>query len=712
MPYDDKDSDDTKKTSKDADIHAEALEDFKRCQEADAHNREAALADLKFGRLGKQWDEAAEKKREQEGRPCMTFNRMPTFIRQVVNDGRQNKPAIKTHPADDKGDPATSQIFDDLIRNIEYCSDADTAYDTGLDFAASSGAGYWEVGIEYARDDSFDLDIEIQAIPNALAIYPDWEHIGECTSTWNRAFKVHILGRDAFDAQFKGEEKVDWDSGPYADMSEDWRDGEDVVVAAYWRRREVKRRICLLTDGRVVSREWLDSEVVDAPPEMPGLTNEQLLAEGAGVTVRDERETTSYEVTQYIMSGCEILKTTKWPGRFIPIAGSYGEVVNVEGKRYTRSLIRDAKGAQQNFNYWRTTSTELVALAPKAPFIGAAGQFDTDADKWARANTDTLSYIEYDPVEGAGPPQRQPFAGVPAGALQEALNASDDMKAIMGLYDASLGARSNETSGRAINARKAEGDTSTFHILDNQSRAIRQTGRIIIDLIPHVYNKDRIIRVMGIDKTPQNVRIGQKPEQEVPGMAQVYDLTVGKYDLTVDTGPGFQTKREEAAYGMTELMRAVPQTAIVLAPHLAKAQDWPGADEISEELKALAPKPPGPGQDPQSQQMQQQIQQMGQQMQQMHQALEDKQAERAQEAKKLEIDLFKAQTDRIKALGLTVTPEAAAALGMQTAQDAQQALNGVNPGGPPQPGGPPPQQQQPQQQPPNGGFFSPEQGQQ
>lgn len=703
-------------------IHKEALEDFKLCQDAEADNRKEALDDILFARLGKQWHDADMTKREKEGRPCMTINKMPAFIRQVVNDGRQNKPAIKVHPADDQADPKTAEVINGLIRNIEYTSKADVAYDTGLDYAATCGIGYWGVDLEYSHDDSFEMDIVIVRKPNPFAIYGDYASTAADSSDWNRAFEVDTIEKADFERKYKGKEKVDWDSDSYKNMPEAWRSGKQIQIASYWRRREVEKTICLMSDGRVMQQDWLDEKV----PDVDNMTNAQLL-EQAGITCTNTRESRSYEVTQYIMNGVEILKAKKWAGKYIPLVPVYGEELNVEGKRYFRSLIRDAKDAQRNFNYWRTTCTELVALAPKAPFIGPVGSFVTDSGKWETANTQTHPFIEYDMVEGAPPPERQPFAGVPAGALQEALNASDDMKAVMGMYDAALGARSNETSGRAINARKSESDNGTFHFQDNQSRAIRHTGVIIIDLIPHSYSKPRVIRVMGIDKKPQNIPInqpippqmpqqpGQPPQQgqvvqpgqqmDEDGAAQIYDLTVGKYDLTVDTGPGFQTKREEAAYGMTELMRAFPPSAAVIGPHLAKAQDWPGAEEIGDELAALAPG--GAQNNPAVQQAQEhiqqltgQLQQVSQQAQQLDQQLKDKSADRQTENRKLDIEANKADTDRIKALGLTVTPEAAAAMGFQTAQMAAGAMNGtdITPGGEPMEQIPDPRIDQLQQQ--------------
>lgn len=677
------------KKESDKDIHARALKEFKMCQEADDHNRIAALDDLRFARLGEQWPQEIIDKRQLESRPCMTFNRMPTFIRQVVNDGRQNKPAIKVHPADDSSDPATALVINDLIRNIEYGSNAEVAYDTGLDFSASCGMGYWRVGMEYSHDDTFDMDLEIQPISNVFSVYGDYASTAADSSDWNICFVTDAISKDSFEAKYGDKEKIDWEGDAYREMPDNWREGENIIVAEYWCRKEVPKTIVLMSDGRVVSEDWLGEEV-DGLEDIEGMTNEKMLVT-FGVTRQKERQTRGYEVTQYIMSGVEILKTNKWAGQYIPIVPIYGEVVNVEGKRYYRSLIRDAKDAQRNFNYWRTTSTELVALAPKAPFIGPVGSFVTDGDKWASANTQSHPFIEYDPVtDDTGTPQpgpqRQPFAGVPAGALQEALNASDDMKATIGMFDASLGARSNETSGTAINARKTEGDTGTFHLIDNQSRAIRHTGRILIDLIPHVYSKARVIRVMGEDKAPRNVQIGpQQPgQQPMPPQAQqaqpapnpqdeaidrIYDLTIGKYDLTVDTGPGFQTKRQEAAYGMTELMRAVPAAAPLIAPHLAKQQDWPGAEELAAEMAALAPKPQQ-GPDPQIQQhieqMQQQLQQQGQQLESQDKQLKDKGTEHELDAAKVKIDAYKAETDRLKVITPAFGPDQIHAVVMQT----------------------------------------------
>lgn len=566
-------------------VHAEALEIFELCVENEAENRIEFLDDLRFARLGEQWPESVRKQRERDGRPCLTVNKMPAFIRQVVNDARQNKPSISVHPADDDADPDTAQVIEGLIRNIEVTSNADVAYDTGLDFAVSAGWGYLRVNTEYASDDTFEQDLVIDAVSDPLTVYGDPYERGADSQDWNHAFVVSTMPKDEFEATYKGEDPVDWDNGPYANIPTSWSDGELVVIAEYWRREPSQRQIVALSDGMVCDLAEYNANKAEA------------VAAGL-VIVGKPRTVASHKVVQYTMSGCEVLKTTPWAGRYIPIIPVYGEDIIVEGKRHLRSMIRDAKDAQRRVNFHTSAVTELVALAPRAPFIGKVGTFETDALKWETANSESHAYIEFD----GEMPQRQQFAGVPAGEMQQVLLASDDMKAIMGLHDASLGARSNETSGVAIKARQHEGDVSTFNFNDNLTRAIRHLGRVLLDMIPEVYSVARIIRTMGQDGTPKKVSINQQPgmgHNGGPGMGdgddesaadlKVYDLTMGKYDLVVKAGPAFSTRREEAAAQMMELMQAFPAAAPVIGDLFAKNLDWPGADEISKRLHALLP---------------------------------------------------------------------------------------------------------------------------
>jgi hypothetical protein len=626
-----------------SDIIKDARAAFDLAREHEAENRREALDDIRFARLGEQWPAAIRRDRELDGRPCLTINRLPSFIRQVVNDARLNKPSITCHPVDSGADPETAEVFNGLIRNIEQGSDAEVAYDTALDFAVTGGFGYFRINTRYASDDVFDQDLVIERVADPFSIYGDPASAAADSSDWNTAFVVDAMSKADFAARWKGADAVDWEADAYGGVADPWREGDRVMVAEYWRREAVTRSILALSDGQVMAQDVYEQQkdVFDAL--------------GVSVVGRP-RQVPSHRVVQRIMSGAQVLETVDWAGKYIPIVPVYGEELHVDGRRRLRSLVRDAKDPQRMFNYWRTVSTELVALAPKTPFIGRKGAFETDAVKWATANTQTHAYIEYD---GPEPPMRQPFVGTPVGAIQEALHAGDDMKNIMGLHDASLGARSNETSGRAIMARQREGDVSTFHYIDNLSRAIRHAGRILIDLIPKVYSTPRVLRVLGPGGEAQMAPVNQKFQAEVVDAAgqvrkieKIYDLGVGKYDVTVRSGPSFTSRREEAATQMIELIRAYPPAAPVIGDLLARNLDWPGADEIAQRLAAMLPEQLK-GAEPQVEQAKAQMAKLVQALQAAQGRIAALEQDRAHEARRLEIEAFEAETNRMRAMNNT-----------------------------------------------------------
>jgi len=636
-------------------ILEEAKDLFEQCVEAEKENRIEALADLKFGRMGDQWDDADREAREQDGRPMLTINRLPSFIRQIVNEARQNKPSIKVHPVDDSADPDTAEILNGIIRNIEIQSKADVAYDTAIDSAVSNGFGYFRIDVDYDFGDTFDQSIKINRVGNPFTVYRDPNSTSADTSDWNHAFVTEMVPEDEFKRQYPDAEPVDFESDERDEKTRLWYEDKSVRVAEYWVREEVQANLVKLSDGQ----SMMESDYIE----------NQEYFESVAIQVVDSRPIPTHEVTQYLISGAEVLETNPWAGKFIPIIDVIGDEVNIEGKRYFHSLIHFAKDSQRIYNHWRTAETELIALSPKTPFIGKEGAFDND-DRWATANTTSHPYLEY---SGEHMPQRQPFAGPPAGAITAALAASDDMKSVMGMYDASLGARSNETSGVAIRARQAEGDVSNFHFLDNMSRAIRHAGVVILDLIPHVYHEPRVMRIMGEDETPEVVRVNQEfpvmgrggqPQMQPPQMdpmgqpltqepvMQIYDLTAGKYDVTVKAGPSFTSRREEAAQQMTQLLQSFPQAAPVIGDILAESLDWPRADEIAKRLKSMLP--PGIGADddeegnPEAEALKQQMQQGMQAFQQLQQEHEGMKVDKSIEQQKLQIDQMKAQGEQVK----------------------------------------------------------------
>ena len=578
----------------DDDILHEALERFKESDESLSDNRQEAEDDITFARLGEQWDRKVKEQRDLEGRPCLTINKLPAFVRQVVNDARQNKPGVIISPVDGEGDEATAHVIQGLVRNIERRSMAEVAYDTAIDHAVSGGFGFFRIVIDYVHPDSFSLEARIERIANPLMVHWDANSTAFDASDWDYCFVSEYLSADQFKTRYPDADPVDWSDDDDGNVNR-WMDDDRIRLVEYWCRKEKTRAILGLSNGKTIRQDVMIQTARDMMEEAGlevDVTDEDLQAfylDQMGLTVIKERQARYHEVMRYILNGKEVLESDPWPGSMIPICPVWGEEVVIGGKRHLRSMIRDAKDPQAMFNFWRSASTELVALAPRAPWVGPEGFVpEGQEDVWATANTRSHAFLQYNPDAGPAP-QRQPFAGVPAGALQEALNSSDDMKSIVGIYDASLGARSNETSGRAILARQRESDVSNFHFLDNLAHAIAYAGRVLVEILPAVYGPSEAVRILGEDGKEDVIRLTQEHGEIVDGEQRLYNLSTGVYDVSVTSGTSYQTKREETREYLMELMRQVPGAAQVIGDIVIKQFDFDGADEVAERLKMLLP---------------------------------------------------------------------------------------------------------------------------
>ena len=590
-----------------------ARERMQACQEAEHANNADAVDDLRFLAGGtNQWQPEAVRQRAAEGRPCMTFNQLPAIVQQVTNDQRQNTPAIKVHPVDDNADVETAEVLQGLIRHIEYDSNADSAYDTAVNAAAIHGKGVWRLLTEYESPDSFDQVIRFSRIRNSLNVHIDPYAQCPVASDMRYCLITDVMPKASFEAEYPKARATDvaaWEG--IGDSRKGWQRDDGVTIAEYYWIELKADTLVLLQDG---STAW-QSE----------------LGDDADVVSAKKRQSMRRTVKWAKITGVDVLEEADIPGNWIPVFPVYGQELDIEGKVSRWGIVRNAKDPARMYNYWMTTATEEVAMRPRIPYIGAKGQFEGFEQQWANAHKSTQGYLEYEPVGLNGTlapaPQRQPMGDVPVGVLQMAMHAKDNIKSTTGLYDASLGAQGNETSGRAILARQKEGDTANFHFTDNLNKAIRHCGRVMCDMIPHIYDGERIVRIRGEDETIKAAKINAT-EVGKDGVSRVInDLTVGKYDVTISAGPSYTTQRQEAAEAMTQFAQSWPKLMDVAGDKVVANMDWPGAEDIAERLKKTLP--PGlleqeDGQQPQQipPEVQQQLQQMDQVIQQMTQELE------------------------------------------------------------------------------------------
>lgn len=584
----------------------EARERFQMGVDADRENRDEGLDDLKF-LAGEQWDPEAQRLRN--GRPMLTINQMPQFVAQVVGDIRINRPSIKVRPAED-ADKDLAEVREGLIRAIERESDAQGVYaDTGQAQVAC-GIGNYRVGLKYATDDGFDRDIALESIPNPFAVVWDPLSVERTGKDAQWCFVEDQMSRKDFLATWKDELPTELEV-PTNDEA-GWYTTDTVRVTEYWLLKTTPVDLALLDGGKVVP--------VDQVPE--------------GQAPLKTRKGYRKSACMYLISGKAVLSGPfEYPIDRVPIIRARGWEVTIGAKRKRWGLVRFAKDPQRLKNYWRSILAETLALAPKAKWLLHESQEgNQDAFRDAHATDDTVL-----PWSGTVKPEMVPPPALNSAVVQEAQLNAQDMKDVTGLHDASLGIQSNETSGKAILARQREGDVATYVYHDNLQAAIKEGGRIINALIPIVYDTARTIRVIGEDETTKVRRINE------PQNPESVDINRGKYDIVVETGPSYSTKRAEASDSMIQFVQAVPAAGQVAGDIIAKAQDWPMADVIAERLKKAMPPQITDGEDenvtPEQQQAKMQAAQMAQQQQQLQ-----AQAAQADTRKKM-ADADKAQAD-------------------------------------------------------------------
>jgi hypothetical protein len=560
-------------------VHAEAIKRWGYAWNRERENVNLAYEDQLF-RLGDQWDPMALAARTADMRPVLVFNKLPQFVKQVTGDIRQSRPSISVVGVDDRADKKTAEVLSGMIRYIENRSDANNVYFNASDSQVSCGIGHWRVVSEYADDTTFEQELGIELIEDGIAVLWDPDAAHATRKDGRYCFVPVDISRELFKEKYPDFEPSSMTNIGDMTYPSGWGGDEYVRIAEYWVKQPTKRRLALLADGGI---DDLTDDANAAEKEA------QILMQGGRVEMRD-----AHKVVRYVLSGSDVIEGPEdWPGRYIPIVPLIGEEVRVGRRRYRHGIVRYAKDPQRSYNYFRSTQTEVIALQPKAPWLGTIDNFKDSEDQWESANIKNWPYLTYtpDPKNGGGAPQRGTPPVTSPGLSEGAADAENDMYGTTGIYPSSLGQKSNEASGKAIMARQREGDTSTYVYQSNFSLALQHTGRVIVDLIPHVYDTPRTIRAIGEDGKVDVVRINEPASEAIDGAIDRIqnDVTIGAYDVVCEMGPSYTTKREQAKDGMLQLLQTVPNIAPLIMDLVAKAQDWPLADKIAKRLRTTLP---------------------------------------------------------------------------------------------------------------------------
>lgn len=546
-----------------------------------------ARDDVRFVTVpGAQWD--AKLKARRGDRPVYEFPKLASHVRQVVNEMRQGRPQGKVRGTEES-DKGLAELMQGICRNIESMSNADQAYDIAYDFAVKGGFGAWRICTDYANEDDFDLDIFIEPIRNPFAVKFDPAAQAIDRSDMQFCFVEELISKQEHERRWPGVSLSDWEDDQNA---VNWGDKGLVRVAEYWFKEPRKSEVWQLSSGATVSVEELrDSAKRKGFETDPEALEAQLLAEGVSVLRR--REVDGHDVKMRMTNGHQWLgEEYDFPSKFIPIIPCWGNITTVDGEDYWFGMVRPNKDQQRLHNVHRTAAIEAVAKAPKAPFIVKMRDIAGFERHWQNANSEDYPFL---PVSDSAQemPKRAAQAEIPAALLQLAALDNEDIKASTGMYNPSLGAQSNETSGRAILARSQQGATATFNYIDNLAYAIKHTYRVLVDMIPRVYDTPRVVRTLGPDGGEKWKQLYQEVVDPATGQALVLnDIGKGKYDVTITVGPSFATQRMEAVDAFTTMLGQMgpglpPPIAALMAYSAVSNMDLPGSEQVDTAFRKI-----------------------------------------------------------------------------------------------------------------------------
>lgn len=556
---------------KDSDALSEMLDRYERASEACADLYDKARDDIKFVSVpGNQWD--AKLKARRADRPCYEFPKLQAHVRQVVNEMRQTRPMGKVRGMEES-DTGLAEIMNGLAMNILDASNADLAHDIAFESAVKGGMGVWRITTDYADDDSFDQCIWVQPIRNFAAVKFDQAAVAIDRRDARFVFVEEFVSESEFTRKYPKADLRDFDGDS---RTKAWRDSGRVRIAEYWYKKPVKRTLLALSNGEIVWEDETDMAALEA----------------AQIKVTSERLVDSHKVYSRLTNGADWLtEPQEFPSKFIPIIPVWGEIENIDGEDHWMGIVRSSKDQQRLHNVHRTAVIEAVAKAPKAPFITKLSWIKGFEAFWNKANSEDRPYLPIS-EEAQGVPSRAAQAEVPTALIQLANMDNDDIKAATGIFNPSLGLQGNETSGAAIQQRKIQSQVSTFNYIDNLSRAIHLEYEILIDMIPRVYDTQRVVRVLGQDGGQKWVQLYQQVQDPDTGQTlTLNDVSKGRYDVTITVGPGYATQRQEAVTAFAQLVGQVgssfPPLGELLSYMVVKNLDLPGNEEVSEAVRRI-----------------------------------------------------------------------------------------------------------------------------
>lgn len=313
--------------------------------------------------------------------------------------------------------------------------------------------------------------------------------------------------------------------------------------------------------------------------------------EGEIVRIEDKRPSKKHKIMHYKLAGDYILDESEFPSDQLPlIFVDQNSYYDKNGKQICRSFFGDCKDTQRYINYLRTQSAYILKVSRYDQFMGSKKNVaGMDTQRNWRDPAATQGMITYDESPNGHKPEQIRPPELSASLLTQYQLAIEDLYTSTGLYPTRMGQQGNEVSAVAINARTRQGSYSTSIAFNSINRAIATGGEVVNEMIPRVYDSERVIALMTPDEGMKNITINKQADEY--GELIENDIRKGTYEVRLNPGPSFEGQKQQALESLQQVLQADPQAFALIADLYAENLPLMNTIEIKNRLKTMVPPP-------------------------------------------------------------------------------------------------------------------------
>lgn len=583
--------------------------------------------------LGRQWKQDEEDMLQTFKKVPLQFNKLATLVNTLLGEQQQNTPQLDVRPLS-TCDEQTAEIRAIITKDIMLSTDAKTVYQQAASQAFTGGFGAYMYDTYYKSQDSWDLEICLRSCKDPTRYFWDISADDVCKTDGMHAGYYYRMSRAKFRAVHgkdieekilkdanvtQSEEEIALVSEPGRVPDGDqfsWADDDSITILHYYKRTYVKDTLYKMSNGKTLNQDEMGELILKSQefvqkmqqseqmqPDMFGEMPQQNMGEGSEINgewitlyddgepvrIEDKRPVKKSKIMHYHIAGDYILEKSEFPSEDLPIIFmDQHSFYQKDGKQVCRPFIIDCIDAQRYLNYLGTQSAFILKVSRYDQFMMSkqnARGLDTQKIWTDPSNIQGALYYDESP-SGAKPEQLMP-PELSRSLMEQYQRAQDDLYTSTGMYPARLGQQGTEVSGAAVDARTRQGNNPTFVAFNSVSRAVAGGGKIANQMVPRVYDTERVIRLLNPMNGESLITVNKQSDEY--GALIENDIRKGSFEVILQAGPSYEGQKSQALESLNGIIQADPQLFSLIADLYAENLPLANTIEIKNRLKTLVP---------------------------------------------------------------------------------------------------------------------------